>query len=203
MIAAAELPTIVAAAINRDERAWERLVNEFTPMIKAIARRHRLASCDQDEVAQRTWVAVVRRIGDVRDAASVGGWIATTARRECLGIIRDSARQVPSDDLVVDATSDADHDEPMILEQRRETVWLVASTLPARKRELLTALSEEPALSLKQVSERLGMPIGSIGPTRQRCLERMRKDPRIAQMLDGGAPFNRPTRAVRAELELN
>lgn len=202
MISGDELAILVEAANAHDQRAWERLFGDFTPTIQSIARRHRLSPFDLDEVVQRTWVAVVRHIGGVHNAASIGGWIATIARRECLAVIRDRAREIPSDVLHENKSPQIEADEALIRDQRRETVWLVASKLPARQRALLAALAAEPQLSQKQVSDRLGIPLGSIGPTRQRCFERMRKDPRIIGLLDSGGPARPPARPVRPELEV-
>ena len=99
---------------------------------------------------------------------------------------------------------DAGADDALLADERRAAVRAAASYMPAHQRELVAALSVEPALSHRQLSERLGMPIGSIGPTRQRCLERMRKDPRVAMLLDEHVPAtHRPARTPRVPAELN
>jgi len=196
MIADREMQALVVAAIDDDERAWGRLVGEFTPMIRRIARRHRLGPFEQDEVVQRTFLALVRHIGRLRDPLSIAGWIATTARRACVAVIGEVAREIPTADLVADASQPADHDHELLQTERRHAVRSAATRMPARQRELVSALTAEPALSQRQLSERLGMPIGSVGPTRQRCLERMRRDPSVSSLLDEHMPGAR--RATRS-----
>ncbi|MDX6680721.1 MAG: hypothetical protein QOG94_760 [Solirubrobacteraceae bacterium] len=204
MIAAREMRALVEAAIGDDERAWERLVAEFTPMIRAIARRHRLGSFDQDEVVQRTYLALVRHIASLRDPLSIPGWIATTARRASIAILAAGAREVPTAQIVADDSPQPDHDEGLLQQERREAVRSAAAKMPARQRAFVSALSMEPALSQRQVSERLGMPIGSIGPTRQRCLERMRRDPAVSLLLREHVSFaQRPARPRQQPIALN
>jgi len=204
MIAERELQGLVAAATDNDPRAWERLVSEFTPMIRGVARRHRLDSFDQDEVVQRTFLALVRHIGRLRDPLSIPGWLASTARRASLAVIGDGAREIPMAEIVTDAPRETDHDDRLLAAERREAVRSAAARMPARQRELVSALSMEPALSQRQVSERLGMPIGSIGPTRQRCVERMRRDPHVSLLIDEQHhAAHRPTRPQHRAIELN
>lgn len=203
MIAPRDLGALVEAAVADDPRAWDLLVKEFTPMIRGIARRHRLGSFDQDEVVQRTFLALVRNIGRMRDPLSVGAWIATTARRACLSVIRDGGREVPTADVCELDVLDGAPDDRLLEDERRAAVRSATTSMPAHQRELVAALSIEPSLSHRQVSERLGIPIGSIGPTRQRCLERMRKDPRVSMLLDEHVPAtHRPARPQRSPLEL-
>jgi RNA polymerase sigma factor (sigma-70 family) len=204
MIAHRELRALVEAASEGDQRAWERLVAEFTPMIRGIARRHRLTPFDQDDVVQRTFLALVRHVGRLRCPLSVPGWIATTARRECLFVIRDRGREIPTADVIAPQAHESGHDERLLEAERREAVWSAATRMSARQRDLVTALAMEPPLSQRQISERLGMPMGSIGPTRQRTLERMRKDPHVSLLLDECVPAaHRPTRPLRQPIEVN
>lgn len=204
MIAARELQSLVDAAIGDDQRAWERLVGEFTPMIRGIARRHRLGAFDQDEVVQRTFLALVRHIGRLRDPLSIPGWIATTARRASVAVIGEGAREIPTAEVVPDDSLQADHAESLLQAERREAVRSAAARMPARQRAFVSALSMEPALSQRQVSERLGMPVGSIGPTRQRCLERMRRDPGVSLLLREHMPVaQRPARPRSEPIALN
>ncbi len=204
MIAAEELAKLVRAASSDDQCAWGRLVGEYTPLLKGVARRHRLGPFDQDEVVQRTWVALVRHIGRIRDPASLPFWLSTTARRESLHILQETAREVPDQELV-DRRLPVGHDggsTPVVDAERRDVARKAVAGLPARHRALLSALAVEPALSYKQVSERVGIPVGSVGPTRQRCIERMRQDPRICALLDEHAAPGRPTRPPRPAVEL-
>jgi RNA polymerase sigma factor (sigma-70 family) len=203
MIAGADLAPVVRAAVRNDPRAWERLVAEFTPTILRVARRHRLARVDQDDVVQRTWMALVRHIGHLHEPSSIGGWLATTARRESLGVIRERTREIPTENVMEHQPPQIVHDEFLpVGDERREAVRLATASMPPLQRALLSALTADPPLSYEQVSERLGIPVGSIGPTRQRVLARMRKDPRVSQLLDEYGPAHRPTRRVRPPIDL-
>jgi RNA polymerase sigma factor (sigma-70 family) len=202
MIAAEELPKVVRAAARNDQRAWDRLFRAYTPTVRAVARRHRLAGFDQDEVVQRTWIALVRHIERVRDPASLHCWLKTTARRESLQVIRLAAREAPNQELVESRLPPVDDEPPIFAAVRRDVVREALASLPARQRDLLTALAAEPALTYEQVSARVGIPVGSIGPTRQRSLDRMRCDPRVRDLLDEHVAPGRPTRPVRLAAEL-
>ena len=204
MIAARELAKLVRAAGRDDPCAWDCLVAEYTPMLKGVARRHRLGPFEQDDVVQRTWIALVRHIGRLRDPASLPFWLSTTARRESLHILQEAAREVPNQELV-DRQLPLGHDDgptPVVDAERRDVARKAIAALPARQRALLSAFAVEPALSYKQVGERVGIPVGSVGPTRQRCIERMRRDPRICALLDEHAAPGRPTRSMRSAVEL-
>ena len=202
MIAVAELPTIVRDAARNDSRAWDQLVREFTPTIQGVARRHGLGHFDSDDVVQRTWIALMGAIDSVRDPSSLRFWLTTTARRECLRLIARAGREVPSQELVESRLPTCDNASRLLEDERRDTTRAVVAALPTPQRDLLSALSAEPALSYEEVSERVGIPVGSIGPTRQRCLQRVRKDPRIAALLDECEVPAHMARRVRPELEL-
>jgi RNA polymerase sigma factor (sigma-70 family) len=202
MIANDALRTVLRSAAGNDQRAWERLFAEFTPTIRGVARRHGLASCDQDDVVQWTWIALFRHIDQVREPSSVGTWLVTTARRQSLRIISQAAREIPSENLESQEVPIVDGDYLPLDERRREAVRVAAASIPPRQRALIAALLVEPALSYKHVSEKLGIPVGAIGPTRQRALTRMRKDPRVSQLLDEYALPHHPTRPVHPEIEV-
>jgi RNA polymerase sigma factor (sigma-70 family) len=198
MIGGDDLQTVVSAAVRNDQRAWERLVAEFTPMIRGVACHHRLSSFDQDDVVQRTLMALVSHIGDVYEPLGIGAWLATTARRECLRVIRARAREFPSERVITRQPPHVDEYFPGDRERReavrREAVRQAATSMSLRQRSLMSALSIEPALSYEQISQKLDIPVGSIGPSRQRCIQRMRMHPRISQLLDECVPLHRPTR---------
>lgn len=203
MIGAAELPAIVAAASRGDQRAWDRLVTEYTPAIKRVARRHGFGHFDQDDVVQRTWIALVHHIGAIREPASLEFWIKTTARRESLGILGHASGELLCGDVIEHTPALAAEEQPPPVEATHvEAVRSAASSLAGRQRDLVEALTAEPPLSYQQVSEKVGIPIGSIGPTRQRCIARLRRDPRIKQMLEQHPHVARPTRPLRTTPEL-
>ena len=179
-----DVTALVHKAALGEERAWALLVGRFDATIRAVARRHRLSAADRDEVAQRTWLQLVRHISRVKDGAALGGWLTTTARRECLRVLEAARRDVPVDEPNVgeeaDGTSMEDH---ILATERREALHRALDAAPAHERRLMRLLLEAPALSYDQVSAALGIPTGSIGPTRQRCIARLRGDSRLASVV--------------------
>jgi RNA polymerase sigma factor (sigma-70 family) len=172
-----DVGALVRAAAAGDQYAWNQLVDEFASTVWAIARGHRLNSADASDVFQTTWLRLLEHLDRIEQPERVGAWIATTARRECLRLLRMSRRQVPRDDFdfVPDPVSFAPPDRNLVVEERRHLVSQLVDQLPPRSRLLLRLLSADSPLSYKEISEALSMPIGSIGPSRQRALEQLRK----------------------------
>jgi RNA polymerase sigma factor (sigma-70 family) len=188
----------VHAARCGDSMAWARLVRRFTPQIRAVARRRGLAAHDQDEVVQRTWLALVKGIHSVQQPLALPGWIQTTAHRESLRVRNEAAREVPSAEVAVtEPVWDADLEDVCDARERHAKVRQAVERIPARQRELLQALVAEPALSYDEISRKLDMPVGSIGPTRARSLARLRRDPYLAGLVDE-VPPRRTTRPAPA-----
>src|SRR4051794_6583245 len=165
---------LVRAAECGDERAGSALAQRYGGIVWAVARAHRLNDADAADAAQATWLRLVQNLGRLRQPAAIPGWIATTARRECLRILRQRDRQACAElpELV---------DEPDLagaVEAGERTVALARafSGLTPADQALLRLVSAEPALSYKDIACALGMPIGSIGPTRMRALARLRRE---------------------------
>ena len=168
-----EVAELVAAAAEGDQVAWDGLVDRFNGLVWSVARAHRLSPVDAADVVQTTWLRLVEHLGRLQEPERVGAWLATTARRECLRVLRHSARQIPSEELPEEA-SNAPLDAGLLSEERDRALWQAFGGLSARCQELLRVLVAEPPPSYEDVSAALDMPIGSIGPTRARCLERLR-----------------------------
>lgn len=173
-------PRAVGAVVERaargDADAWHELVDRYANLLWSIARAHRLDDATAADVVQTCWLRLVEQLGRLTDPERVGAWLATTARRECLRQIRRSAREQVSDDEsldVADATSAA-LDASLLLAERDALLWQALGDLGERCRELLRVLMADPAPSYDEVSAALGMPVGSIGPTRMRCLAKLR-----------------------------
>jgi RNA polymerase sigma factor (sigma-70 family) len=178
------LDLIVSSAAAGDNRAWALLQARFTTRIRAVARLHRLSPHDIDDVVQTTWLRLLEHIGAVRDASAVGAWLETTARRESLRLLRRTNRERPTDDTVL-----ADRPDEPVAERRLVTAELRAALdeslrqLPGSQRRLLVKMFNEPAATYAQISQSLGMPIGSIGPTRARSLARLRSDSELVSAI--------------------
>lgn len=168
---------LVAAAAAGDEDAWEALVERYTGLLWAIARAHRLSTADAAEVVQITWLRLVENLERLRDPARVGAWLSTTARRECLRYLRQNTRQVPCPQIEPAYTDEAQlTPEVHVVEaDRNRQLWAALEKLPDRCRMLLRVLMADSEPSYDEVSAALSIPIGSIGPTRARCLRRLRR----------------------------
>ena len=168
-----EVAELVAAAAEGDQVAWDELVDRFNGLVWSVARAHRLSPIDAADVVQTTWLRLVENLGRLQDPERVGAWLATTARRECLRILRFSGRQVPTEELP-ETPVNAALDAALLVEERDRALWVAFGGLSERCQSLLRLLVADPPPSYDEVSAALDMPIGSIGPTRQRCLERLR-----------------------------
>lgn len=173
-----EVALLVAGAGRGDQRAWNALVQEFGPLVWAIARAHRLGDADAADVAQVTWLRLVEHLDDLNDPGRVGAWLATTARRESLRLLRHARRTVlVGDDNAADQESTgASPDAGLLLNERDQALSRSFSRLKARDRQLLQLLTSDTDASYEEISAALDMPVGSIGPTRARALERLRRE---------------------------
>ena len=179
-----EASDLVAAARRGDKASWEALVYRYSGLVWSVARGYRLSSADSADVFQTTWLRLVEHLGRISDPGQVGAWLATTARHEALRIARGVTRTVLADDATLAALGHVDDRSPeraaLEAEQARldavraDDLWRAFGGLPARCRELLRLLVASPPPSYLEVAAALDMPVGSIGPTRARCLRRLR-----------------------------
>ena len=174
-----DITRIVSAAANGDQRAWDQIVERYSGLLWAVARAHRLSAADGADVVQTTWLRLIEHLPQIRNREGIGSWLATTARRECLRTLRSGARCQPSEEmqLLVDAGADhAELDSALLTAERDAELWAAFSRLPARDQALLRLLAVDSPPSYQEISAALDMPIGSIGPTRARALERLRRE---------------------------
>lgn len=173
---------LVRAATTGDEAAWDALVARFSNLVWAIARNHRLCPADAAEVSQTTWLRLAEHIDGLQDPSKVGGWLATTARHEALRVLRGAGREIPmGEDLPEPPADDLALDHELLRSERDRALWQAFSRLPARDQALLRLLVSDPMPSYEEIATAMGMPVGSIGPTRARCLERLRRETRTME----------------------
>ena len=164
------LPALAAG----DDATWQATVRRYDALVRATARRVVRSDADVDEAVQRTWVQLLRSADRIADPRALPGWLATTARREALAVLRSQQRAVPSED-VADHVAPDDRDLGtglMSLELRRE-LHRAVDTLPETQRRIVWALLREPA-SYDALSQELGIPRGSLGPLRGRAVRALR-----------------------------
>ena len=185
---------LVAAAAAGDETAWSRLVDHFAGLVWSVIRGYRISTADSADVSQTTWMRLAEHIHKVREPERIGAWLATTAGRECLRMIRQNQRAVPSDDVFLTEVPDTDPavapDHRVLTLERDGELWEAFSELPAKAQVLLRLLFADPPPSYEEISTATGMPIGSIGPTRGRYLAQLkaRMELRLLESAEATAP---------------
>jgi RNA polymerase sigma factor (sigma-70 family) len=173
---------LVQRATEGQRPAWEAIVEEFDGLVWSVARSYRLGEAQTADAVQTTWLRLVEHLDTIRDPDRLAGWLATTTRRACLAVLREANREQPSDPcgerFVRGWAGWSPEDRgPEVAVVRRDHQVLVRralATLPERHQALLRLLSCSPPASYEEISAGLGMPIGSIGPTRARILARLR-----------------------------
>jgi RNA polymerase sigma factor (sigma-70 family) len=183
---------LVTRAGNGDEQAWVTLVERYSPLIWSICCRHQLGAAAED-IGQTVWLQLVDQLDRIRDPAALPGWLVTTTRRECLRVV-GAARGPRAAGYVMDAEAVPDEqagtaEEELLAAERHAALLEAFRDLPPCDQRLILLLIEDPPVPYAEISARLGIPIGSIGPTRRRCLDKLRHHPAIAALIstDGGA----------------
>ena len=179
---------LVDRARNGDKQAWDALIERYAPLIWSICRRHRLGSADADDVGQSVWMRLVDQLDKVRDPAALPGWLATTTRRECVRVLAASqgprATVYALDIETIPDQRSATAEQKLLAAERHAALREAFSQLPSQGQQLLTLLIADPPLPYADISDRLGIPVGSIGPTRSRYLDKMRRHPAIAALMN-------------------
>jgi RNA polymerase sigma factor (sigma-70 family) len=171
---------LIDRAARGDEAAWHELVHRHASVVWSVTRAHRLRGADAADASQNTWAALAQHLPKLRNPERLAGWLATTARRECLRILLQGRREVPLDEIEIPA-----YEEPEVFRSARDKLlWQAFGALPDRCRQLLGLLVHAPELTYVQLSRALGIKVNSIGQTRGRCLQTLRRK----LLLLGGGP---------------
>jgi RNA polymerase sigma factor (sigma-70 family) len=172
-----EVARLVAQAASGDRQAWERLIDQYARLLWSITREFKLVESDAADVVQTTWMRLIEHIDRLRHPERVGSWLAATARNECLRYLAARKRIVlANEDGVFDVSAgqEPEIDEALLARERAEIVREAMANLPGRWQRLMELLMADPPVSYAEISDQLGLPVGSIGPTRARCLARLR-----------------------------
>lgn len=170
-----DLGQLVQAALDGDEAAWASIVDRFSGLVWSTARSYRLSNADAADVVQLTWLRLVEHLDRVNDPDRIGAWLATTARRESLRVLRLSGRQQLTDDIdTFEAPAAEEIDVRLLTTERDSGLWRAFDALSDRCQALLRMLVAATEPSYEEVSAALDMPVGAIGPTRMRCLAKLR-----------------------------
>jgi RNA polymerase sigma factor (sigma-70 family) len=180
-------PTVVSLverARNGDQGAWNAIVERYAALVWSVCRRYGLTSGDAEDVGASVWLRLVERLGTIREPAALPGWIATTTRRECLQALRVNRRQVPVEDDRIPDEVGAASDDWLLAQERQVALRLGFAGLSERCRQLLSMLFDDPPAPYGEIATKLGMTIGGIGPTRSRCLDKLRAEPSVAALME-------------------
>jgi len=174
--ARSEAAMLVIQAAAGDQEAWSRLVDHYARLVWAVTRSFRLTDSDASDVSQVVWLRLLEHIDRV-DPVRVGAWLVVTTRRECLRVLAFRKRVLLTyepDDFAAVAADGPELDADMLADERAVDVRRALESLPDRWQQLLGMLMADPPAPYAEISEKLGVPIGSIGPIRGRCLEKLR-----------------------------
>lgn len=172
----ARIATLVTAARSGREDAIGQIVTEISPLLWQVARAAGLSTGDAEDVVQTVWVRLLAHLGDIRTPAALTAWLLTTTRREAWRVRAAGRRQAPADqDWLTSIPDPRPGAEDLVISagQRRE-LWDALGQLSSRCQELLRIVAFVPRPDYDVVAAELGMPRGSIGPTRGRCLAKLR-----------------------------
>jgi RNA polymerase sigma factor (sigma-70 family) len=179
---------LVTRARNGDTRAWHALVERYAPLIWSICRRYRLGDADAQDVSQDIWLHLVRHLDTLRVPAALPGWLATTTRRECDRKVRAAAGSHATGYLldadILPDTRAATADQELLEAERHAALREALAALPPSGRQLIAMLTADPPVPYTEIGARLGIPVGSIGPTRRRCLDKIRRHPAITALIN-------------------
>ena len=181
---------LVTRAATGDRHAWDALVEQFSPLIWSLCRKYRLADADAEDVGQKVWLQLVGHLDTIRDPAALPGWLVTVTRRECLQVLSAAHRSAPAgyltdiQNMADDQSRTAEQD--LLAAERHAALREAFAALPPSGQQLIALLLHDPPLSYTEVSARLGIPIGSIGPTRRRYVDKLRRYPAVAALINAG-----------------
>jgi RNA polymerase sigma factor (sigma-70 family) len=190
-LCASPVVALVVRARDGDERAWAALVERYAPLIWSLCRRYRLDATDTADVGQNVWLLLVTQLGKIRDPAALPGWLATTTRRECARVLSKAqvphvARREPDAENIPDGQAET-IEQGLLAAERHAALREAFTHLPPRDQQLIALLIEDPPVPYAEISARLGIAVGSIGPNRRRCLDKLRHHPAIAALTSAEA----------------
>ncbi|MFY9932983.1 MAG: sigma-70 family RNA polymerase sigma factor [Streptosporangiaceae bacterium] len=176
---------LVIRARNGEKQAWDELVDRYAPLMWSICRRYRLGRADAEDVGQSVWMRLVGQLASLRDPAALPGWLATVTQRECGQVLRAARNQkaLRHSPEIPDAMTGAAESE-LLRAERYGALREAFTRLPPGSQQLIALLIQDPPMPYAEISAKLGIPAGSIGPSRGRCLDKLRRDPAIAALIN-------------------
>ena len=169
-------PELIARCLKGDDLAWETLILRYRRLIYSIPVKFNFTSADASDVFQSVCLKLIEHLHELKDETKVSSWLITTTTRQCIHVRFQRTRESPGgDDFEEPAATDANVEEIQIQAQSQQVVRDAVERLPERCRRLLEMLYFETANpSYEEIAKTMNMPVASIGPTRARCLEKLR-----------------------------
>jgi RNA polymerase sigma factor (sigma-70 family) len=188
---------LIEAARKCDEEAWEQIICRYQPLINVISRRHRLATYDAHDLSQYVWMQLLGHIHKLREPRALPGWISTTTTHRCYEILRAHKRSVSVDPQVICRFERIDTaatrtstegrgavDDALLRAEQRRAIRQGLAELTATQQQLLLLLVADPPVPYCEISRRMNLPIGSIGPTRARLLKKLQKSIAVRPLIE-------------------
>ncbi len=166
---------LLRVAVDGKTAAWETIVRRFEPAVAAMITTYRLQEADARDATQRTWLRMLENHQQIREPEALGGWLKTTARRECLRILAEHRRIEPLPDSTEYPDARVDVEQTVVDADQARHLRNLLAMLPTRSFELISTLFQDDPPGYAQLSAAIGIPVGSIGPTRARALRRLRR----------------------------
>jgi RNA polymerase sigma factor (sigma-70 family) len=194
---------LVTRARSGDKQAWNALVERYAPLVWSICGRYWLSRADAEDVGQGVWLRLVDQLDKIRDPAALPGWLAVTTRREC-GRVLGTARRLrppvyaPDIENLPDGQADP-ADRELLTAERHAALREAFSRLPPDGQQLIAMLITDPPVPYSEISARLGIPVGSIGQKRSRCLDKLRRDPAISALINAACDLHPAARPAASD----
>ncbi len=172
-----DMESPVRRAAAGDKQAWRSLVDQYGRLIWSVTTKFKLSESDAADVVQTTWMRLIEHIDRIEQPDRIGSWLAVTARNECLRHVAAQKRIVlVHEDGEFDGADyhGPDIDEALLASERAQDLRTAMDQLPPQWQRLLELLMSDPPVSYAEISDQLGLPVGSIGPTRGRCLAKLK-----------------------------
>jgi RNA polymerase sigma factor (sigma-70 family) len=170
---------LVRSAAEGDKSAWEELVKRYAGLVWSVGYSFRLNAEDTADVAQTVWLILIENLGKLREPSYIARWLVTTTRRESLRVLNKRGREVPGD-MAAALGNATDTEQPevdhfLLVHERNAQVRAAFYTLTEQCQRLLCLLLHDPPVPYAEIAAQLGTSVGSIGPTRGRCLDNLRR----------------------------
>jgi RNA polymerase sigma factor (sigma-70 family) len=179
-----ETAVLLERAANRDDEAWSTLIDRFERVVWSVTHGFALDEATRHDVFQLTWLRLIDNVSRIREPDRLAGWLVTTARRECLAAVESSRREVPTQRLSENESTTDHPGQALIRDEEVAGLLEALGQIGERCQQLLRLLTLDPPLTYQEIASILDIPVGTIGPTRARCLERLRRRPAIVRIND-------------------